>query len=1182
MAYIVGSASVEIVPDFRNAQLAITAWFAKQQNELRVPIKPDVSPESERVARQAGDRLGKAVSEATEKQMAAHRDRERRAQERLGEAMARDMAKATAKAIADRAKQQEKADADALRAQERLGAAMARDVERAIAERARAEERASAEIARIRQREWQEQQRLGAAMAREVERAIAERARAEQRANEEAARQRMTNFRNEERLFQEQLRMQIRAMQQAVKSASEEEKIRLQVEIDKKQAILDARTTGGVVARAIHQEIRQNAGLITAAVTGALTIGAGAVGAAAVGMFGAIGAAGAFQSDRLRSQWVGTFEEIRQAGIADTAVLIPAFERMAGAIGNSFERMRPQLQGIFQELPDQIDIFSDSLTRTAENTIPGFVSVIQNGRPIVSGFGDLMERTGQGISDLLGNVAEHAPAAGQSLAEFGNVMGQALPLVGQLIGQGAELGTVVLPALSGALGAANWAVESLGSSLPVLVTGFLAFRTVQGTGRFVNQFSQSLVNLAPNLGVFTERMTGSAAAGERVMTGTNRAAGAVSAFGRALPAVGVAVGLIAAVMADGKMELDNYAQALMQGGAAAAAARREIQETADNEDISTAWLPFTQSAEEAADKVRELEAAMSPLELAQSRLGYWTNELAYRMDNEAFSAEDVAIAQQKVAEYSARAADEQAKLERATRGVTEAMVAQADQARARVDSEFAYQQSILDTQDAALKVTEAQTALNEARAGGNASEIAAAELALKQALLDSNTALSDQVAAAQERAMSNLPAALDEEQRAILGSKAALDELNAILAMGIPLPPELEAYRLQLERIVGEADGVMLAQAQMVAAFGEVGLAVSAIPGTKAVKIEAPTDEIITRLKDLGFQVTELPDGSVEVRAVTEEAKGNLGELSTLLTDVDGTTATPEVIVQGTGEAQAQAQNTTRELQILGGQRPTPVVDMNGDPYTGKHRGIMDSITNLAGQRPTPTIDATDGPFQGVAAAVMREIGVVAQQRPNPTITATDWASGVARSVKGAIDAIRDKTVVITAINRAVNEVRNGFGQIIGNEGGAIEDLPMRRSMHPVYKFDMGGAVVGRGSAKDDLVSAFGPNPFAQYRIANGEHILDGLDVALLGGQAGVYAFRDMLKAGAFQTPQQDTGIRQMVSTSSGHRASNTAQPAAVVPPRSYAIYTPDIPAAMREIRALEHEADVMASPWWS
>lgn len=1365
MAYTVGSASVDIVPDFRGAQLAITAWFAKQQDALKIPIRPDLSPETTRVveqqAQETGNRVGKAISDGVERstnrnmlsplsrqiaKLEADIERSQvktreatdalrlaqlrldearkagnrsassmlsleqaveRAQNRVAEANRNGVrsteqlrearrqldietqrsAERSAAAVVESARKQREA-------QERLGQQMAREIERE-AERAQA----------IRDRELQAQVRLGEQMYRQIEADLARQSAAKQRqldadvAAEERALQKSLQAierqaaerekilarehakleRAEEQHAEKSARAALKAIDDAIREGNRE---KIQIEIDKRHAILEGRTTGGLVARAIHQEMRQNAGLITAAVTGALLVGGPAVTVAATGLFAGIGAVGAFQSDKLRATWVATFQEMRDKGISDTAVLIPAFERMAVSIGGSFDRMRPQLQGAFVDLAPQIDIFSASLTQATENMIPGFVRSIQGGRPIIAGFGDLLEDTGQGLTDFLDNITSHAPAAGQSIGLLGDTMGELLPLLGELLGEGAELGTIVLPVLNSALGGMRTVVEALGGSLPILATGFLAFRTIQGTSRFVQQFSQGLLNIAPNLGVFTERMTGSAVAGERVMSATGRAASGVARFAGALPAVGLAVAGVAMIMADAKQNTDDYASSLIKGGAAARQALADIGDPGVWESITTAlsntfesetWTGGGETPAEAKlrnvkERVQELEGAMNPLELAQSRLAGWTSTLADRLGDEDATAEDVAIALRKVAEYTERSAAEQEKLEKAVSGVTQAMVDQADVARARVDSAFAYEQSLLDGQQALLDVIEAQTALDEARASGDQAAIAQAELDLANAILGTKSALEQQAIAAGELAMSNLPASMDENQRAILGAKASLDELNAMMALGIVLPPELENWRQQLIRITQEADGNKLATAQMTAALSELGFTVAALPDNKGVQITGlepnEINPIRDRLRELGFDVITLPDNKgIEVRALTDEAKGNVGELSALLValgidvpvvvpqvdpgpavaganeagkavdDLDLKSADPlatlhsDPLVMAALEAQGllgdlaglrptpyadlldeplvgaaledlgllenlNGQTPTpvaglddieltgtaaadqKILDDLNAQRPTPIADLYDDPLIGRQLYDLGLLGDLAGQRPTPIGLLDDSPLQGTAGTVFGTLADVDRQRPNPVVQATDWASSIIANIQTGINNLTGKTVVITAVHRAVNEVVNGFGQIIGNEGGAVEGLPMVRRYH----FDGGGAVVGRGSAKDDLVPAIGPNPFAQYRIANGEHILDGLDVALLGGQSGVYAFREMLKAGTFSGPSQSTGIQQMVSVSGGQ--SKSAAPTRSTTPREVNLYTPDVPTALRALKAQEHQEEVLAAPW--
>ena len=58
-----------------------------------------------------------------------------------------------------------------------------------------------------------------------------------------------------------------------------------------------------------------------------------------------------------------------------------------------------------------------------------------------------------------------------------------------------------------------------------------------------------------------------------------------------------------------------------------------------------------------------------------------------------------------------------------------------------------------------------------------------------------------------------------------------------------------------------------------------------------------------------------------------------------------------------------------------------------------------------------------------------------------------------------------------------------------------------------------GGAVVGAGGPRDDLIPAIGPDGEFR-RLSNGEHVLDADDVLDLGGQAGAYQLRAMIQAG--------------------------------------------------------------------
>jgi hypothetical protein len=507
------------------------------------------------------------------------------------------------------------------------------------------------------------------------------------------------------------------------------------------------------------------------------------------------------------------------------------------------------------------------------------------------------------------------------------------------------------------------------------------------------------------------------------------------------------------------------------------------------------------------------------------------------MEDENTTASELARLKAQVAQAAARQAQEEENLERATRGVTEAMVAQADAARARVDSAYGYQKALLDQQQAMLDVTDAQTKLDEARASGDPAAIAQAELDYKNALQGVNDALLNRVKLAGDVAMSKLPAAMADDQKAILGAKASLEELNRIIAEGTVLDPDMEAYRQTLIGIVNGADQTMLAQQQLAAALREVGVAVTEIPGTASVVIDDNSPEVIEKLRALGFEVKELPDGKVQVTPITDEAKAALGGLSSDLATLNTTVA-------------------------------TPTVDANTNPFAGRHAEAMGKIVSLNGQRPTPIVDANAIPFNTAMSQTLAGVATLNRQRPTPVISAVDNASYTIASIQNALASIRDKTVSVTV--RAVN-VQNAKAAIEhagGASGGSVGDV-LARGETGVARFAGGGPTTGAirygsGGPWDDQVD---------IKVSPGEHILDFGDVQAMGGQEAVYDFRRMLHSG-YNAPGPDNAIRSMVTVGAAEA------PVQSVSPRSVALYTPDIPAAIRALKAQEHEEAALAPVW--
>jgi hypothetical protein len=438
---------------------------------------------------------------------------------------------------------------------------------------------------------------------------------------------------------------------------------------------------------------------------------------------------------------------------------------------------------------------------------------------------------------------------------------------------------------------------------------------------------------------------------------------------------------------------------------------------------------------------------------------------------------------------------------------------------------------------------------------------------------------------------------MDDATKSIAGAKAELAYFQDLLAQGVDLPPEIDEYILDLEQFVAGADDAAVAQGGLISALAEVGIAAEAIPGEKAVKVEALTDPAIAALEALGFDVEQMEDGSFKITAETDEAEGKIGEVAHTLEGLDGYEYTPVLDAddrasEKIGKAAAaleefggsfadavldaddypyrkKLQGALEGLRNFASQRPTPPLDADGGPVGKKVGDALRGLQNFASQRPTPPLNADGRPAEGQVGKAMANLANYARQNPTPTLSAKDAASAVINGIISRIAAVQSKTVTITTVQRTIIEgiISSGVSKsAFAAEGGAPLD-----NLRPVPRFDLGGSlhrftgeVFGRGGPKDDLIDS---------RLSPTEHVLDSGDVARMGGQAGVYAFREMLSSGQLGA---NFDVRRIVAATQG----NDRQAAVPTSKREVHLYTPNIPEAIRALRADEHQQAALAAVW--
>ncbi|MBT2502975.1 phage tail tape measure protein [Curtobacterium sp. ISL-83] len=180
---------------------------------------------------------------------------------------------------------------------------------------------------------------------------------------------------------------------------------------------------------------------------------------------------------------------------------------------------------------------------------------------------------------------------------------------------------------------------------------------------------------------------------------------------------------------------------------------------------------------------------------------------------------------------------------------------------------------------------------------------------------------------------------------------------------------------------------------------------------------------------------------------------------------------------------------------------------MSADAATSKYS------KTLAEQRQKFMESATAAGFNSdQVKALADRVFQMPSKKDIKVIADTAAASAGIAGVTRAMNALGYKTVTVTANTADADTKLNAlYMRWSGRQVNIIANVtgPGAAAVstgHVAYA--EGGAVHGPGTATSDSIYA---------RLSNGEHVLDARDVALMGGQAGVYAFRAALERGTRQ-----------------------------------------------------------------
>jgi hypothetical protein len=356
--------------------------------------------------------------------------------------------------------------------------------------------------------------------------------------------------------------------------ASEEVKVRVPVDVDKSKARVAGRQAGDAIGGGIGDGLRRSgepdratekvaqraqakfkgmqflgafAGLPVAAAAAGVATAAALSGVAL--LFAGIGVAAVASSFRVQQAVKSMADRV---GDDVKAMAVPMEETVVKAVdmvGDSFTRLKPQIQTALNASQGPLLTFTDGLTQLAERAMPGFVVATQNSQAPMRGLASVLAQTGSGITDFFTNLSTGAAGSERVMVTVGGVIQDLLGFAGQLFANLANNGNPVLQQFRSALQQVYGVIGTVtaaGSSLYSFVSGFLA--TVSGGLGIVQGFASALGGWAGPLG----HIGGSLFAVQRI----------AGLFGQSLGQAGFGIGAFTKTVNDGTQMISPFKAAL--------------------------------------------------------------------------------------------------------------------------------------------------------------------------------------------------------------------------------------------------------------------------------------------------------------------------------------------------------------------------------------------------------------------------------------------------------------------------------------------------------------------------------------------------------------------------------------------------------------------------------------------
>lgn len=540
-----------------------------------------------------------------------------------------------------------------------------------------------------------------------------------------------------------------------------------------------AARSGNRIGRALLNPMVLQFGLLPGIAAGSATAAALAL-AVVPAAFAAIAVAANKDSKSLKDNWISAWSQIRDETKTITAPMVPYLSGIATNVVRQFKNMEPELAGIFKTAGPMVDSLADGVLGLASHALPGLSVAVLNSGKAIEGVDLLLEHLGDGVTEFFTEVSTGSAEAGQGADLLGRVLEKVLQTLGVLVNQfsgaWAQIGpqfvstfdllmnaitqftggglsgfnttlqvtlTVLSTVLSiiqpfaGALGVmggsllgviAGWKLLSGGVTLAA--KAFDLIRPASIAARLV-PLTAGLNNLGVGLGVVTGKIGSNADAADKWTAKVAKFSGVVTRAASALPILGAAI--IAVTEASNYFfpDADELATKIMQGGQAAADARKKISDYADKTTLAGGAVDmFGTSLSEVNAKIKENYQNMTPLERAQSDATMAQNNLTFAIKRYGEFSPQAKDAQILLANATDRVSDAQKRAADATKTTTDRIVEQTNLMLGSVGAGLNYQAAL-------VQLEQAQKSLNDAiKSHGTGSlEARDADIAYQQQLI---------------------------------------------------------------------------------------------------------------------------------------------------------------------------------------------------------------------------------------------------------------------------------------------------------------------------------------------------------------------------------------------------------------------------------------------------------------